>query len=66
MKLYQLAGVLIDNTNVVVFPMDRDGKINGEFEGKASAFRDPENDWEIHDVEPDGDYIIVSVLSRIA
>lgn len=66
MKLYQIARVLTDSTNVVVFPMDRDGKINGEFEGKASAFRDHENDWEIYDVEPDGNDIVISVLSHMA
>ena len=66
MKLYQLARVLTDNTNIYAFTMDRDGGVNGEFGGKASAFRDPENDWEIYDAEPDDDGIVVNVLSHQA
>ena len=66
MKLYQLARVLMMNTPIAVFTMDRDGAVNGEFEVLAKDARDNSYDWEINDVEPDGNTIVVSVLSHMA
>jgi hypothetical protein len=66
MKLYELAKVCLPSVPIYVFTTDRDGKVNGEFESHAKDLRDKSNDWEICDVEPDGYYIIVNVLSRNA
>ena len=61
MKLYQLAKVLTDNTTMVIFRMDRDGGIDDGTEVLAKDVRDPENNAEIYDVEPDSDAIVVTI-----
>lgn len=66
MKLYQLARVLMDNTPIVVFTLDRDADINGEFERLAKELRYDDADWEVIDAEPDGNMMVVSVLSHKA
>ena len=64
MKLYQLAEVLTDNTMIYVFSMDRDGKLDWGTEVLAKNAREDQS--EIWDVEPDGDAIVVTTLSKYA